>query len=63
MSAKELIKEFLESAGLTGTGMVGAKVLIPEVVHGFLTVSFAIVSCIIVFFINRWLKKTFPEKK
>jgi hypothetical protein len=60
MSAKELIKEFLESDGITGTGLITAKALIPEVVHGFLTVTFAITSCIIVFFINRYLKKKFP---
>jgi hypothetical protein len=64
MSAKEIIIDFLEAVGITGTGMVAAKVIvmaiIPEIVHGILTVSFAIASCVIVFFVNRYLKKKYP---
>jgi hypothetical protein len=60
MSAKELVKEFLEAVGLTGAGAVAIKAFIPEVVHGVLTICFAVVSCIIVFFVNRYLKKKYP---
>jgi divalent metal cation (Fe/Co/Zn/Cd) transporter len=64
MSAKELVVDFLEAIGITGTGLLTAKVIvmaiIPEIVHGVLTLIFAIASCVAVFFVNRYLKKKYP---
>jgi uncharacterized membrane protein YraQ (UPF0718 family) len=63
MSAKEILEEIGKVLGLSGASTWIASSLMPEVVHGVITLLFAVASCILVFFINRWLKKTFPDKK
>jgi hypothetical protein len=34
-----------------------------EVTHGLITIFFGVISCIVVFFLNKFLKKHFGDKK
>ena len=34
-----------------------------EVAHGIVTLVFGLITCVGVFFLTRWLKRKFPEKK
>jgi predicted RND superfamily exporter protein len=60
MSAKEILEEIGKVLGLSGASTWAASSLMPEVVHGVITLLIAIGSCIAVFFVNRYLKKKFP---
>jgi hypothetical protein len=44
------------SMAITLVASIWASVAM-EVVHGIITLGFAVLTCVVVFFVNRWLKK------
>ncbi len=40
-----------------------SSMIFPELIHLFFVVLTGLVSTVAMFLLNRWLKKTFPEKK
>jgi uncharacterized membrane protein YdjX (TVP38/TMEM64 family) len=57
----------IQEAGVSlVTGMLlslGGAALWPEVIHGLAVLCTGVATAICVFFVTRWLKKTFPENE
>ncbi len=54
-SALEWLKDAIAGFSLS---IAGAAIM-PEVIHGFAVIFTGLVSTVCIFFVNRWLKKTF----
>jgi len=63
MTVKNELTIFLTELifGLSFSGFMAS--IMPEVIHGVSTIVIGLALTTAVFFLNRWLKKSFPEKK
>ncbi len=59
------VKENIANAGrsaITGGGIsFGSASLWPETVHGFAVLITGVLTAVVVFFVNKWLKRKFPD--
>jgi hypothetical protein len=55
----DTIWEWIKDAALGFTTSFSLAAIWPEVIHGVAVVVTGIISTTIIFFLNRWLKKTF----
>lgn len=59
---KTILLDIGESTGIGGGASVGLAAIWPETIHGFAVFFTGLATATGVFFLNRFLRKKFPEK-
>lgn len=61
--ANHTVNDIIEGIGIGSVLSVTGAALMPEAIHGFFVVLTGLVTAAAVFFLNRFLRKKFPDEQ